>query len=402
MAIQIDLSFLRSRASQRRMASVWAGFVVLGLAYALLAPKWYVSSLSVVPARPSKASGLSSMLGGELGGLAAGLDSGSGSTADPQRIAAVLQSNAVADAVIEKFSLKTRYSADYIEDARDVLGGHCVVKTLPKPSVIQVTCEDKEPTFAKEMLTFLVQRGNEVFRGVSVSSASEEVRFLEARVAQLRNQADSTSDRMREFQETHGIVDLDTQARSVVSALAGLQGQRINKQLELEYAQTFSSGDESSIRALEMQLALVTAKVRSLEDVSAAPNKAADKKSARPGVFPKALEVPQLRAEFEKLYRDRRVAEASLIVSLERLENARANEARDVSTFVVMDPATLPTKKDRPRRTLILALSAMLGLLCSVTLEWFLTGGSAGLFREVTSRGGLPRGPVLTKRDESR
>jgi capsule polysaccharide export protein KpsE/RkpR len=291
----------------------------------------------------------------------------------------VLQSNAVADAVIEKFSLKARYKSDYIEDARETLWRHCSVRPIPKPSVVQVTCEDKDPAFAKEVLTFLVQRGNEVFRSINVSSASEEVRFLEARVAQLRTQADGTSDRMREFQETHGIVDLDTQARSVVSALAGLQGQRISKQLELEYAQTFSSGDESSIRALEMQLGLVTAKVRSLEDVTATPTRSADQKPARPGVFPKALEVPQLRAEFEKLYRDRRVAEASLIVSLERLENARANEARDVSTFLVMDPATLPTRKDQPKRGLILALSAILGFLFSLTLEWYLTVGSTVL-----------------------
>jgi capsule polysaccharide export protein KpsE/RkpR len=390
MAIQIDLSFLKSRASQRRMALVWAGFVALGLAYALLAPKWYVSSLLVVPARPSKASGLSSILGGELSGLAAGLDSGSGSTADPQRITAVLQSNAVADAVIGKFSLTTRYRADYIEDARDILWRHCAVKPMPKPSVVQVTCEDKDPTFAKEMLTFLVQRGNEVFRSVSVGSASEEVRFLDARVTELRTQADSTSDRMRAFQETHGIVDLDTQAKSVVSALAGLHGQRINKQLELEYAQTFSSGDESSIRALEMQLALVTAKVRSLEDVSAAPSKAADAKSARPGVFPKALEVPQLRADFEKLYRDRRVAEASLIVALERLENARANEARDVSTFLVMDPANLPTKPVWPKRGVAVAISAIVGFLLSLMLEWFLTGGKA-LLGGAMAHGGAQR-----------
>jgi tyrosine-protein kinase Etk/Wzc len=379
MAIQIDLTFLKSRASQRRMAKVWLGFLVLGVAYGLLAPKWYVSGLAVVPARPSKASGISSLLGGELGSLAAGAGLDSGSTADPARIAAVLQSNTVSDDVIEKFNLKSRYHDEYIEDAREDLWRHCSVKPLPKPSLVQVTCEDKDPAFAKEMLSFLVQRGNEVFRRVSVGSASEEVRFLEARVAQLRLQADATSDRMREFQETHGIVDLDTQARSVVSALAGLQSQRISKQLELEYAQTFSSGDESSTRALEMQLALVTAKVRSLEEVSATPPRSADQKTSRPGVFPKALEVPQLRAEFEKLYRDRRVAEASLVVSLERMENAKANEARDVSTFVVMDPANLPAKHSRPRLSLALAISSILGLLCTLTLEWYLTGGAIRL-----------------------
>jgi tyrosine-protein kinase Etk/Wzc len=390
MAIQIDLSFLRSRTSQRRMAAVWSGCVALGLAYALLAPKWYVSGLSVVPARPSKTSGISSLLGGELGGLAAGLDAGSGSTADPARIAAVLQSNAVADAVIEKFGLMARYRTNYIEDAREALWRHCAVKPVPKPSVVQVSCEDKDPAIAKEMLTFLVQRGNEVFRSVSGGSASEEARFLEARVAQLRTQADLASDRMREFQETHGIIDLDTQARSVVSALAGLQGQRINKQLELEYAQTFSAADESSIRQLESQLALVTEKLRSLESVEAAPARPAGKKAPPPGVFPKALEVPQLRSDFEKLYRDRRVAEASLIVALERLENARANEARDVSTFLIMDPANLPTKHARPMRSLVVALSGILGLLIALTVEWYLTGG-ATLLRGAVARIGAPK-----------
>jgi tyrosine-protein kinase Etk/Wzc len=386
MAIKIDLSFLRSRASQRRMAAVWVGFVALGLAYALLAPKWYVSGLAVVPVRASsRASGLASMLGGELGSLAAGAGLDSGSTADPARIALVLQSNAVSDAVIEKFDLKTRYRDDYIEDARLDLWRHCEVKSLPKPSVVQVTCEDKDPAFAKEMLTFLAQRGNEVFRRVSVGSASEEARFLDARVAQLKSQADTSSDRMREFQETHGIVDLDTQARSVVSALAGLQGQRIGKQLELEYAQTFSAADEPSLRQLQSQLALVTAKVHSLEDVAPPTSPTTGQKVARPGVFPKALEIPQLRSDFEKLYRDRRVAEASLIVALERLENARANEARDVSTFMVMDPASLPTKHAWPKRGLTVVIAAILGLLCSLTLEWFLTGGAAQL-RVVVAR----------------
>ncbi len=274
-------------------------------------------------------------------------------------------------------------AVDYIEDAREDLWRHCAVKAIPKPSLVQVTCEDKEPIFAKDMLTFLVQRGNEVFRSVSVGSASEEVRFLEARVGQLRTQADSSSDRMREFQETHGIIDLDTQARSVVSALAGLQGQRISKQLELEYARTFSAADESSIRQLESQLALVTEKLRSLESVDAAPNRPVGKKASPPGVFPKAVEVPQLRAEFEQLYRDRKVAEATLIVALERLENARANEARDVSTFVVMDPATLPARHARPKRGSAVALSAVLGMLCSLLLEWYLTGGKSLLLGRV-------------------
>jgi hypothetical protein len=101
-------------------------------------------------------------------------------------------------------------------------------------------------------------------------------------------------------------------------------------------------------------------------------------------MFPPALEVPKLRAEFESLYRDRKVAEATLIFALERLEGAKANEARDVSTFLVLDPPTLPTRKSRPRRLYILTVFTMLGFVASVAMEWWSsTGGAAALFAQL-------------------
>jgi capsule polysaccharide export protein KpsE/RkpR len=213
---------------------------------------------------------------------------------------------------------------------------------------------------------------------VSVSSASEEVRFLERRAGELRQLADETAARMREFQETHRIVDLDTQARAVVSAMATLNGQRIGKQLELEYARTFSSRDEPSLQQLRSQLAVMSERLREMEEAPADPAPGEERPAARGkgagGLFPRALEVPKLRAEFEKLYRDRRVAEATLVFALERLEGAKATEARDVSTFVVLDPPALPTRKSRPRRLLAVAVAALLGLGVAVVYEAWRSG----------------------------
>ena len=87
-------------------------------------------------------------------------------------------------------------------------------------------------------------------------------------------------------------------------------------------------------------------------------------------MFPAALDVPALRAEFERLYRDRKVSEATLVFALDRLEGARAAEARDVSTFVVLDPPPLPTRRSRPRRSRIAVPRRILGLALSVTLGY--------------------------------
>jgi uncharacterized protein involved in exopolysaccharide biosynthesis len=88
-------------------------------------------------------------------------------------------------------------------------------------------------------------------------------------------------------------------------------------------------------------------------------------------MLPPAQDVPRLRAEFEKLYRDRKVAEATLVFSLDRLEGARAAEARDVSTFAVLDPPTVPTRPARPRRVRTVAQFLAVGIAAAVAFEWW-------------------------------
>jgi tyrosine-protein kinase Etk/Wzc len=387
MASSLDLAFLRDRAALKRIAAVTLACATLGVVYALVAPRWYRSVLTVMPAKQQRGGGIASMLGGDLGGLAAGLDPSLGGSADPTRIAAVLQSVALTDAVIEKFDLRARYRETYQEDTREALWRHCEVKTLLKANLVQLTCEDKDPRFVQELLAYFAESGNQLFRRVGVSSASEEVRFLDKRVAELRHQAEDTAARMRAFQEQHQIVDLDTQAKAVVSALATLNTQRIAKQLELGYARTFSSRDEGTTQQLESQLGLLDAKLRDLGGTVPATEAAAGDTRRDPkassGMFPDALSVPKLRAEFEGLYRDRKVAEATLVFALERLESAKATEARDVSTFLVLDPPTLPTRHSRPKRAQVVALLGLIGLVGSVLLERGRASGAAASFSAV-------------------
>lgn len=378
-----DLSFLRSRAAIKRIAFVTIACALAALLYALLAPKWYRSVLTVVPTKSQKPA-FSSALSGDLGGLAAGLDASFGG-ADVQRIAAVLQSIAVTDAVIDNFHLRTRYKRQYQETTRDALWDHCDVKALPKPNLVQLSCEDKDPRFVQQMLAYFAEYGNQVFRRIGVSSASEQVRFLEKRVAELRQQADDSALRMREFQEKYQIVDLETQTKAVVSTMASLQSQRISKQLELEYARTFSSQDEATLQQLQSQVSVINDKLRDLQDPAVVSTQRPEQRTRRGkdgtgGMFPAALSVPKLRAEFEVLHRDRKVSEATLVFALERLEAARADEARDTSTFLVLDPPALPTRHYRPKRSVILAIVTFMGLVGALGYEWLKSVGGAAVF----------------------
>lgn len=367
-----DPSFLRDRAARRKLVLGAIAGAVLGMGYWGVAPAWYESVLTVVPAKASTGgAGMAALLGGELGGLAAAFTGGGTSAADTARIAAVLQSVAVTDAVIDKFDLMSRYKASHREVARERLWEHCAARVLPKPNLVQLACEDKDPRFLQEMMSFFATNGNEVFRRVSVSSASEEVRFLERRTADLRKQADESAARMREFQERYGIVDLDSQARALMSSVATVSAQKVAKKMELDYARRYSSADEPRTRQMESQIAVLDEALRDLEvprdDLPA--NAPATGRAAAKGLLPAAGTVPKLRSEYEKLYRDRKVAETTLILALDKLETARASEARDVSTFQILDPPALPTRRSRPRLVLTSAVGALLGLVAAAAWE---------------------------------
>ncbi len=203
-------------------------------------------------------------------------------------------------------------------------------------------------------------------------------------MAELRKQADEAAARMREFQEKHQIVDLDTQAKAVVSSVATLNAQRITKQMELDYARALHvrrRGVHEAARVAARRW--WTTQLRDLE-VPATDRRRRRRPGAGPkgsGLFPAALAGPEAAAsEYEKLYRDRKVAEATLVFALDRLEGARASEARDVSTFVVLDPPTLPTRPARPPALPVLAvLGLAAGFVAGVGLEAWRSQGRPGL-----------------------
>jgi capsule polysaccharide export protein KpsE/RkpR len=333
-----------------------------GVAYALLAPAWYCSTLTVVPSQRSQDSAAMSL----AARLPAGLETFS---TDVQRINAVLQSTSVRDEVIKKFDLGTLYESPHIERTRVALGEHCVTSADRKSGLVSLTCEDQDPKRAMEMATYFGEVGNKVFGRVSASSAREERRFLEEQVIKARADVDDASRKLREFQEKHKIVDLPEQSKAVISAMASIKGELISKQLELSYLTSFSARTEASVMQLQQQIAIMESKLAQLEeahqrDAAAAAGSASGSAagSGSADFFPDAMKVPELRFVLEQLMREQKVRETVFSLMTQRFEMAKVDEARDTSTFQILDYPTLPTYRSRPKRTKIAIMGLAGGL----------------------------------------
>jgi capsule polysaccharide export protein KpsE/RkpR len=342
-------------------------FAALGTAaataYAFITPEWYEARLTVIPAQPSRdaaAMSLSSKL--------PMLDIG---TTDSKRIEAVLTSVSVTDEVIDKFDLVKRYGVPHREQARQTLWGHCSTALDRKSGVVALTCEDTDPKLAMEITASFGEIGNRVFSRVSASSASEEARFLEGQVDKARKDVDDASQKLRDFQEQHRIIDLPEQSKAVISAMASLKGELLSKQLELSYLSSFSASTESNVVQLQQQIAVMEAKLKQLESqTSAAAPRPGAGSAAGSGAkgsadfFPSAMQVPELRFELEQLMRDQKIKETVFSLMTQRYEVAKIDAARDTSTFQILDHPTLPTMKARPVRRKL----AMLGFIAGLAL----------------------------------
>lgn len=330
-----------------------------GIAYSLVAPKWYEAQLAVLPSQDGENSKLAKLA---ALGAAAGL-SPTVST-EVQRIDAVLSSVSVADAVIAKFGLQQRYDARSIEDTRKQLKKHCSTKIELKAGVVVLACEDHDPQVARDLSAYFGEIGNAVFERITVSTARGERRFLEQMVAKTKDDVDHASTALREYQERHHVLDLPAQSSAVISAMATLEGDLISKRLQLSYLRGFASPDEPRVRQLSEQVVIAERELHRLESSSAGD----DRGSAE--FFPEALRVPGLRFELEQLMRAQKIQETVYAMLTQRLAMARADEARDTAAFQILDAPTLPTIPSRPRRVQVLPLATAGGLVAGVV--WIL------------------------------
>lgn len=328
--------------------------------YAFVAPEWFAATLTVVPAQKSQDSAAMSI----AAKLPVALDT---FQTDVQRIQAVLASTSVADEVIEKFGLDARYETSHREHTRAALAEHCTTNVDRKSGVVALTCEDKDPAQAKAMAEYFGEVGNRVFGRVSVSSAREERAFLEQQVIKARHDVDDASRKLREFQEQHKIIDLPEQSKAVISAMAQIQGEMVSKQIELSYLSGFSGRGESNVQQLQQQIAVMETKLRQLEEQHTEQGSGAGSGS-NASFFPNAMTVPELREQLEQLMREQKIEETVFGLMTQRYEMAKVDEARDTSTFQILDHPTLPSFRSRPQRKRAIVLGAIGGFAAAVGL----------------------------------
>ena len=352
--------------------AVWGA--AIALLVAILIPSRYASTTRLMPPDPPNGQGMAILAGiasragvgsnaGALGGDLLGLKS----SAD--LFAGILLSRTIQNSLITKFDLRGLYGQRKWIDARKELTRRTDVSIDRKSGILTIQVTDHDPGRARAMAQEYVAELNQLVTQLNTSAAHRERVFLEGRLDQVRIELESAEKDFSQFSSKNGAIDIKEQGKSMVEAAAVLEGQLIAAQTQLQgLRQIFTDQNirvreaQARVEELRRQFMKIGGKQESLDE---SPSGKEDE------VYPSIRKLPLLGVTYADLYRRMKIHETVFETLTQQYEIAKVQEAKEVPSVKVLDPAELPEKKVFPPRTLLTLFGGLLALVLGAC--WVIT-----------------------------
>jgi capsule polysaccharide export protein KpsE/RkpR len=338
---------------------------------ALLIPSLYESTAHIMPPEQGDSGALLSLLAGRAGGTegaSPGLASLAGNFLGMSNKGALfvelVRSRTVEDHLIDRFNLQKVYWTRYRQDTRKTLESRTAVEEDRKSGVISITVDDRDPQRSRDMAQAYVEELDRLVSQVSTSSARRERIFIEQRLASVKKDLEEAEQQFSAFASKKGTPDIKEQAKAMVESAARLQGQVIATQSELQGLEQIYTGNNVRVRSLRARLNELQSQLNKLGGTNAPLE---TDPSAPEAMYPSIRQLPLLGVEWANLYRKMKIQETVYELLNQQYELTRIQEAKEIPTIRVIDPANLPEKKSWPPRLLIILALTSFSLLLTAT-----------------------------------
>lgn len=336
--------------------------VLLTVGIVLLLPNEYTATTSLLPPQQglSSGSGLLNQLSG-LSSLGAMMGSPLSLKNPSDLQVALLKSDTVENALIERFHLMDRYHAKRLSQARKMLENMVSIENGAKDGLIRISVTDRDPNRAAEMANGYVEEFKKFSATLAVTEASQRRLFFEHQLGQAKNQLSDAEEQLKKMEQTTGVLQIDAQTRAVIESVAQLRAQIAAKQVQIQAMSSFATPDNPQLQVAEQELAALQAQQAKL-GASSGNNDS--------GFLVPKGNMQQNQLEYVRRLRDVKYYETIFELLARQYEAAKVDEARQGAEIQVVDRAMVPDHHSSPKRTLIVIGAAFLSIF--IAMGWAL------------------------------
>jgi len=340
---EIDLfELLKVLASHWKLlvlGSLATGMVAFGVAS--LIPPTFTAQTTMLPPQQQQSSAVAAL--SQLGALA-GLAGGAAGIKSPaDQYIALMQSVTVADRIIDEFKLMDLYEAKFRQDARKQLAGSVRINAGKKDGLITVEVDDRDPARAAAMANAYVAGLRYVTSTLAVSEAQQRRAFFETQLQQTRDKLTRAQIALQGSGINQGT--LKTEPKAAAEGYARLRAELTSAEVRLQTMQRMLAENSPELLQQQAMLTALRGEIQRLERKDA-PNGQSD--------------------EYITKYREFKYQETLFDLFARQYELARLDESREGALIQVLDVATPPERKSKPKRGSIAIVTTILaGMLLS-------------------------------------
>jgi len=338
----------------------WGGAAAMLIA--IIIPTRYAATTRLMPPDPPTGQGMT-LLAGLVGKMGANLASLGGDllgvSTSVDLFAGLLESRTVQNDLVAKFNLRTVYGERHLVDARKELARRTDLSIDRKSGILTIQVTDHDPKRATAMAQEYVAQLNNVVTQLNTSSAHRERIFLEARLEQVKKDLEAAEEDFSKFASKNAAIDIKEQGKAMVEAAAVLEGQLIAAQTELQGLRQIYA--DQNIRVQTMQ-ARVDELRRQILKMGGKQEPDGTLPLKEDELYPSIRKLPLLGVTYADLFRRMKVEETVFETLTQQYEIAKVQEAKEVPSVKMLDPAELPEKKVFPPRTLLFFLGEIIAL----------------------------------------
>ncbi len=348
------------------------GFVIamalVATAIAFLLPVQYEAKTLLLP--PAQNSSISSALLGQLGNLGslgslgslASLAGGGLGIKNPADMyIAFLTGRTVEDAMIQRFGLMHEYHKKLMSDARKALEHHTTVTSGTKDGLIHIAVEDADPKRAAELANGYVEEFRKLSASLAITEAARRRLFFEQQLEQAKDKLAQAEDAMSKTEQSTGVLQIDSQARSLIESAAVLRAQVTAKQVQIEGMKAFATDDNPNLILARQELAALQAQLAHVAGLERDSGSDINLSKGR---------VTQSGMEYLRSYRELKYQETIFELLAKEFEIAKLDEAREGSIVQVVDVAVPPDRRSSPHRFLIVMGATIFAFFVATFWVW--------------------------------
>jgi len=355
----------------KRQIAAWtlaATLVALAVAFAL--PVIYTARTTLLPPGSQQQSGASAALAalGAAGGLVGGLTA---KTPDDLYVA-LLRSNSVQRALIDKFELRKRYDIETYEAMFKEMQNFVRVGADKKSGLITVEVDARDPAFAATLANAHWSEVTHLLARLAISEAQVRRVFFEQRLKETKEDLVKAEQELRRVQEASGVIVLDKQAEALIGGAALVRAQIEEREVALAVLRKSATAQNPDMQRLSAELGALRTSLARMESNQAVEGS---------GVTGMPVgKIPAAAIEYVRARRELKLQEALLEGMIRQYEIAKLDEAKEGPVLQQVDVALPPDRKSKPARGVIVVSVFLIALLLSGA--WVVWRGYVGQSRE--------------------